>query len=251
MPARPIPSLDDLAALLAKYAEIERLRVAHLGASEPDPRRAMAALAARFPGALREIDDLPLEEIRSRLGALERARDLVVRGDDARALPQWMVAMSLFHALARGALAAKRWLAGRKHVDDDVRAAFARAAARMRITTDAAAWAPELAEVATPPRGRLMDLVFARLAARLAIDDAEARRLIFGEPRSARRDRAPSGVHVLEPELEPDPPLGAAAGVAAGAAVSVLAGADSFGDDEPVELDPPLSPPLLAGLVEE
>ena len=63
----------DLTDLRAKYEEILRLRLLHGTGDEPDPRRAMAALAGRFPGALRELDDLPLPEIRARIEALRAA----------------------------------------------------------------------------------------------------------------------------------------------------------------------------------
>ena len=73
-------------------------------------RERMAELAARFPGALREIDDLELGIIRDRIGQLEA----VLHGGGR--VERWMEAVGLFHALARGALRAKRWLAGRKTV---------------------------------------------------------------------------------------------------------------------------------------
>ena len=113
------PTPEELLDLRAKYVEMLRLRVEDEASGAPDPRGAMADLARRFPGALREIDELPLEEIRARADALHAAA-----ADGAKAEP-WMAAMVLFHALTRGALAVKRWLGGRKEVDEPTARAFA------------------------------------------------------------------------------------------------------------------------------
>src|ERR1700730_14264997 len=108
-----IASREALQDLRSKYATMLAMRLAHDagGEDEADVRRRLARLASRFPGALREIDDLDLDEIRRRLGALDAV--LEGRGE----VEPWMEAIVLFHALARGALCAKRWLAGRKRVD--------------------------------------------------------------------------------------------------------------------------------------
>ena len=86
--------------LRAKYEEMRALRVTDDGSY--DPRERMAALAARFPGALREIDTLPLDEIERRIEALTQAER-----DPARA-SKWMLAQLRFHALVRDYLHAKR-----------------------------------------------------------------------------------------------------------------------------------------------
>jgi hypothetical protein len=183
--ARPSPllSTEGLLALLTKYEQIERLRVAHLSPNEPNPQRAMASLAAAFPGSLRELDELPMHEIRARIVALQSAT--LAPESQAR----WMIATGLFHGIARGALAAKRWLAGRKDVNDELRASFLRAAVRMRYADDTCAWADDLARIASPPRGRLMDLVFERLAERLGTRDVDTRGLVFGTRERARGGR--------------------------------------------------------------
>jgi hypothetical protein len=186
---------DDLAALRAKYEEMLRLRLAHqAGSPSPehaDPRavqRAMASLASRFPGALREIDDLPLEAIRARIADLRGAED------GGHAAP-WMEATHLFHAFTRGALCAKRWLVDRKiraaeALDDATRAAFRREAPALCWGADALEWADDLARLASPPRGRVTDLVYEKLAARLAAPEGEVRLLIFGMSRRQRRARS-------------------------------------------------------------
>jgi hypothetical protein len=172
-----------------KYVTMLSMRVEHERGEEREgePRRRMAELAARFPGALREIDDLELEQIRARIAALE-----AVLGGEQPAEP-WMEAIARFHALARGALCAKRWLAGRKRVDRRTEAAFAEAVEGLAFPDDARAWAGQLAEVAGPPRGRVMDVVFARVARELGMTERGARRLVFGVPRRERRRASDTG----------------------------------------------------------
>lgn len=174
---------EALDALRGKYATMLAMRVAHHAQQETDEvvRAAMAELAWRFPGALRELDDLELHEIRRRVAAL----DHVLRGE--REVEPWMEAVALFHALTRGALCAKRWLAGRKRVDAALRRAFAVQVEALDFPEEARAWADELERIASPPRGRVLDVVFARLARTLGGSEREARRLVFGVPRRERK----------------------------------------------------------------
>jgi hypothetical protein len=168
----------DLAALREKYEEMLRLRLESTGA---DPRRAMAALASRFPGSLREIDELPLETIAARVSELRACER-----DPGPAPARWMEASHVFHAFTRGALCAKKWLAGRKEIDDDVRAAFDREVSALCWADDAREWRPHLARLAAPPRGRVTELVYERMSASLGVTSDEARVLVFGTPRRLR-----------------------------------------------------------------
>ncbi len=172
-------SPDDLAALREKYEEMLRLRLAADAGDISDPRRAMAALAARFPGALREIDELPLEAIRARIQEL-------ARGERGGPVTLWMEATHLFHALTRGALCAKKWLGGRKAVDAATREAFEREAGSLCFAGDALPWRDDLARLASPPRGRVTELVYERIGIALTITVAEARFLVFGGARPRR-----------------------------------------------------------------
>jgi hypothetical protein len=176
-----------LAELARKYRTMLAMRLAHDAGddTEEEARASMAELARRFPGALRELDDLELDVIRRRIAELEA----VVCGEGT-ALP-WMEAVSLFHAQARGALQAKRWLAGRKVVDLETIRAFAVFAGSGAGGADAVEWVADLERVAAPPGGRLMDLVFARVAGALGTSASRARHLIFGPPRRERRERTP------------------------------------------------------------
>jgi hypothetical protein len=163
--------------LKSKYEEMLRMRLydeAHPGG---DPRGEMATLAARFPGALRELDEAPLDMIRARIEALSRCIE-----SGAPSEP-WMNATAEFHRLARGALVAKRWLAGRKKVDASVTEQFLRSLEGAPHEADASAWALDLDRIASPPRGKLTLLVFERLASRLGLSPGEAHDLVVGPPR--------------------------------------------------------------------
>lgn len=66
----------------------------------PARRRAMRALAARFPGSLRELDDSGIDGLQARLAQLRSTQ----QGE--RFLP-WMKACALFHEQVREVLAAR------------------------------------------------------------------------------------------------------------------------------------------------
>lgn len=153
----------ELRALRRKYETLAALRATRT--AEPDPM--LAALAAEFPGALREIDVLPLETLAARIAALAAAELTGVT-------EPWMTAQVAFHRLARGALVAKRWLAGRKVVDEAVRAAFSAA----HLGAEAQVYAADLGRVAAPPGGRVMTLVYEKLGDELGVSPEDARALV-------------------------------------------------------------------------
>lgn len=173
----------ELEGLREKYGEMLALRVEHAAGQEDgaDVKSRMASLAARYPGCLREIDDLELDEIRRRLVSIDEVLA------DRREVERWMEATSLFHRLARGALCTKRWLAGRKVVDAALAQAFGQAAGALAFPEEARGWADDLAQIASPPRGRITDLVLARVGEALGLSQKAARLLVFG---SSRRERA-------------------------------------------------------------
>jgi hypothetical protein len=165
----------ELEPLLSKYEQMLEMRLAHEAGTE-DPgevRTQMAELALRFPGALREIDELELGEIRARIDALGMA----LRGECEKA--EWMLAIGLFHAAMRGALSVKRWLAGRKNIDAAIEQAFALEVTALDFPEDARAWRAELPRIASPPRGRLSSIVYERVARQLGTTERRARRLVF------------------------------------------------------------------------
>jgi hypothetical protein len=167
----------DLRMLRGKYERMLRLRALHARAradptyDEPDPRREMASLANEFPGALRELDILPIDVLHARIDALDAA------GRDPQCIEDWMRAQLVFHRFARGALAAKRWLV-RMEVTDATRAAFLTALPALAWSEDAALLVDDLAAVAHPPRGRLMDVVYELTAKELGVSRREVMLLV-------------------------------------------------------------------------
>jgi hypothetical protein len=157
------------------------MRLAHsAGEEEPvDVRARMVDLASRFPGALREIDDLELAEIDRRIARLGE----VLAG--TLSVEPWMEAIALFHRFARGALCVKRWLDGRRQVTPELVESFRGATATLALPREAGAWESHLGALASPPGGRLTGLVYERVAAELRISCDEARRLTFS-PRGRR-----------------------------------------------------------------
>jgi hypothetical protein len=171
-------SRDALAEMQAKYSELLSLRVAP-GPGD-DTRARMVALSTRFPGSLRELDDLELAELVRRSNALDGVLH------HGAAVEPWMEALAMFHALARGALCVKRWLSGRKDVDEGLELAFARAVEGLSFPNDARRWQADLRRVASPPRGRMTDAVLALVARALETSERDARLLVFGVPRRER-----------------------------------------------------------------
>lgn len=106
MPPSPAPAVDPRGSragavvrrLAQKYAELLALRDAHArGEDPPDVKARLRALAARFPGALRELDQLPRQAIVARLAALEAA-------PTEGPLATWMIATDRVHRWLRVAL---------------------------------------------------------------------------------------------------------------------------------------------------
>lgn len=162
-------SPQDIAALRDKYEAILRLRTT----PHATPRAAMIALAEKFPGALRELDEMPEIEVRRRI---EELNDLE---KSAASPPLWAVAIALFHRETRGALCAKKWLGKRRTVTAETITAFEVEARSLCYVDEAKEWQSDLAKLASPPRGRVTDVVFERMATELAVTAEEAKALAF------------------------------------------------------------------------
>ncbi len=166
--------------LLAKYREMSAMRADHDAGRDADPRPRMRALAARFPGALREIDELPAALIDGRIADLEAS----IAGAP---LPLWARAAADYHAWMRVALALRRH-AGR--VRDRVAAlAWIETSYLPREGEPAARELIAVVEqVLHPPEGRLNRWIFAHLAPRHGLSAAELEAAIF--PPSPLRARS-------------------------------------------------------------
>ncbi|MBX3274323.1 MAG: hypothetical protein KF729_28915 [Sandaracinaceae bacterium] len=144
---------EAFSALREKYAELRALRLLHAAGDPEDPRPRLRALAARFPGALRELDALPFDEIERRIAAL-----------DAGERPRWARTLVAYHGWMRLALRV------RAACDRDASAAQVRA--RLAQEPAGAAGDPplevledaEIAEILRPPGGRLTRWALARIA---------------------------------------------------------------------------------------
>jgi hypothetical protein len=151
-----------LVALRAKYLEMKRLREENDAGQAGDPTPAMRALAARFPGALREIDELSMATIDGRIAELDRA---IEAGEAA----PWMVALARYHAWLRLALQLRRdvrertlgparaWLAARGQPDEEL--------------GEDAVDDETLRAILRPPAGRLNRVILLRVAAELDTAD--------------------------------------------------------------------------------
>ena len=141
--------------LREKYIEMLRMRQ---DTSATDRREQMARLAERFPGALREIDELTIDEIVERVATL----DAVVRGEAP--VPDWARFLARYHGWLRAALRIKRLTLD---APDDasamgiVRAAYLPAEDEPPVTRIDSA---TLAQIRAPEGGRINPFVFARVA---------------------------------------------------------------------------------------
>ena len=171
------PSPKDLARLAYKYETLAELRRARAAGASIPPKAIFKALADEFPGALNELDMLPLEIIDERAAALGRA----ARGGRGEPWMEWLLA---YHALMRAALRVKLRLA-RARVVSDARA--------QSLAADASAIAgtPVDAElvraIARPPAGRITPLVYARLGRTFGVAPNEIADALFPRRRALRR----------------------------------------------------------------
>ena len=132
------------------------------GAPDAAARAELKSLAREFPGALRELDTLPTDEIDRRLLALE----------SGEAAP-WMRIMSRYHVLMRAALHIKA-----RHRDG---------ADLARLAVEAGVDDLFARAVAKPAHGRLMVPVFDRLAEEESVDRGALWDSLF-PPRKGARD---------------------------------------------------------------
>ncbi len=147
-------SEEELRALARKYEVLARMRRDRERDGSIAARAELRALAREFPGSLRELDTVHLEEIDRRTRALADAAQGIA------AVEAWMPWMSAYHATMRAALFVKACVARAPALSDELaRAVAERAAAHLGQPIDESF----VRAVAFPPRGRLNALVFDRL----------------------------------------------------------------------------------------
>lgn len=133
---------------------MRQLRAAVANDKDPHARAVLRAFAAEWPGALRELDALPTDEIERRAHACEVAEDA-----------PWIAWMARYHELMRAALAIRRGDEAVRASDED----FARAVRR-------------------PRHGRLNVVIFAELAREFGVEARTIWDALFPRRGSARRD---------------------------------------------------------------
>lgn len=162
---------SDLHALARKYRALSDLRRGLLVGEST----VLRALANEFPGALRELDCLPLDALDERLNAVSAAAE----GHPAAPWMDWMLS---YHRRMRLALAAKRRLAELRDGNADP----VLSVVLYLWEEHQERWDPELIRrIARPPGGRLNPLVFELLEAELGRSRTELEATLF--PRLGRR----------------------------------------------------------------
>lgn len=145
-------SAEELSALARKYRKLQALRLEHERTGRVAEKEALRALASEFPGALRELDRMPLDEIERRALALEKA----IEGAPVEPWMQWLVA---YHGLLRAAFFVKaEWAKGIEGEEELAK----RASLHARIEVDRAF----VQKVTNPAGGRLSRVVLDEVAQR-------------------------------------------------------------------------------------
>ena len=155
--------------LVAKYRVMLELRVEREGLEAEGVLRldgraseirqaASRSLSKSFPGALKQLDQMPAALIRQRLDVLEGLENA-----PAGPVPEWCALEHAYHQVLRDLLAAKRWLGehGSQGLSDDEIYEKWREAGLL----EASAWGSSadgqwVELIARPPGGRLSELVW-------------------------------------------------------------------------------------------
>jgi hypothetical protein len=173
-------STQALSALRAKYQRMLEMRQLHDAGVAHDPRPEMRTLAAQFPGALRELDELPLATITQRIAQLGAVID-----QQAPVAP-WMVWMVEYHGYWRAALRIRRMGLPRA----DLSTALAQLRGRYVAAHDEPALetfeAETLAAVLKPAHGRLGAWVLSRIADAHGVTSAAIHAQLFPAGRPLR-----------------------------------------------------------------
>jgi hypothetical protein len=147
-------SAEVLAALARKYRTLAGWRAARDAGASGATRAELRALAAEFPGCLRELDTLGRAELERRAAVCARAEAEPVTEPETE---QWTAWIAAYHALMRAAL---RIRAGARTEGEDVPAGFAEAVMR-------------------PPGGRVAVVVLRAVAARFDVPAATVAATLF------------------------------------------------------------------------
>lgn len=156
-------SSDELCALADKYRALIELRLLYDKTGEVADKAVLQRLARDFPGVLRELDRLPLDEIERRLSAVDEA----IRADTSEPWMEWVIS---YHALMRAALFIKPKVSRQPLTSSQSEALAREASTHARIEIDAAF----VDAIVRPKGGRISQVVLDELVARFGA----SRRLI-------------------------------------------------------------------------
>ena len=171
-----LPSREAILALEGKYAEIAELRRARDRGEPIPPRAVFKALAERFPGALQELDTLPLDVVDARLAAIRAA----LAGGGIEAWIAWMIG---YHALLRASLRIRLRAAKARFCSDERAVELAEdASTHAGIEVDVAFVRATL----RPPGGRIAAVVYMRLEALYDVPASAIRAALFPRLRDRR-----------------------------------------------------------------
>jgi hypothetical protein len=159
----PAASPADLAALARKYAALVELRQRRDAGGDGKGGGGLRALAAEFPGCLRELDTLGAAE-------LERRARATAAATAGAPVEPWMAWIAAYHALMRAALAIRA-----ARARGDTRAVATDASGAAAVEVDAAF----VTEVLAPPGGRTSVVVLRALAARFGVPAAVIAAALF------------------------------------------------------------------------
>ena len=171
-----LPSPAVLLRLAEKYQALGDLRRARAQGFAVPERAVFKALAEEFPGCLNELDTLPLETIDARAVALFAA---AAEGP----VLDWMGWLAGYHALLRAALRIRI---------RSTRAREINAARAVELAEDASAHSGAAIDAAfvqavlRPPDGRIIPVVYERLAALHGAPAEAIKRALFPHSRGGR-----------------------------------------------------------------
>ncbi len=184
--------IRELAELAEKYRTLTTLRarreqledVGRAGFSDDEGkqrRQAFAKIAAKFPGALRELEVTSAAVLGQKAARVEQTL-VGVRGNAGHEIPAWMQVVNGFHRTLGEALAVKLWLAQNSFGDQDARwqACVPWHASREWHGLACPTTREQLAIYARPPNGRLLAIVWTALEREFGMNRDELKKMVFG-----------------------------------------------------------------------
>jgi hypothetical protein len=162
------PGIEDLAELAKKYGTLAEMRRRELAGLPPREDAHYRSIARRFPGALKELDQLELEEID------RRAAELALAARTAE-IALWMRVVYAYHGFLRAALKVK--LAWRREKRAPAGAGLSTTVLAELATSEAgfAITAVEIEELLLPGRCRVVQAATTFVVARTGASLADVR----------------------------------------------------------------------------